>query len=91
MPAGVQDEISLAAPPNEPPPAPVAVYKVKDPAAIVRAESNDQRLMVSGDGEGLVDVADVGLLNGTGVVQYSRVVPGGECVARRDERRRRFS
>jgi arabinofuranan 3-O-arabinosyltransferase len=71
VPAGVQDEISLAAPPNEPPPAPVAVYNVLDPLPIVRAESNVHALMVSGDGEGLVDVADVGLLDQAGVVRYS--------------------
>jgi arabinofuranan 3-O-arabinosyltransferase len=71
VPLGVQDEISLGAPPNEPSPAPVAVYNVKDPLPIVRAESNDHALMVSGDGEGLVDAADVGLLDQAGVVRYS--------------------
>ncbi len=71
VPSGVQDEISLAAPPNEPYPAPVALYKVEDPSPIVRAESNDHALMVSGDGEGLIDVADVGMLDQAGVVRYS--------------------
>ncbi len=71
VPIGVQDEISLGAPPNEPLPAPVAIYHVENPSPIVRAESNDHALMVSGDGEGLVDVADVGLLDQAGVVRYS--------------------
>ena len=51
------------------------MYPVTDPTPIVRAESTDHALMVSGDGEGLVDVADVGLLDGAGVIRYSRVVP----------------
>ena len=38
--------------------------------------------MVSGDGEGLVDAADVGLLDGAGVVRYSRVVPDAGRAAR---------
>ncbi len=79
-PVGVQDEISLAAPPNEPLPAPVAVYKVKDPVPIVRAESNDHTLMVSGDGEGFVDVADVGLLDHAGVVRYSAFYSSGKAL-----------
>ncbi len=66
-----QDEISLEDPANERPSAPVVVYPVSDSTAIVRAESASHALMVSGDGEGLVDVADVGLLDGAGAVQYS--------------------
>ena len=46
-------------------------------------------LMVSGDGEGLVDVADVGLLDGAGVMRYSRVVPDAGRAARRGRARRR--
>src|ERR1700674_3645021 len=31
--------------------------------------------MISGDGEGLIDASDVGLLNGAGVTQYSATYP----------------
>src|SRR4029079_5599996 len=50
---------------------PVVVYPVANPTPIVRAESTQQGRMLAGDGEGLVDAADVGLLDGAGIVQYS--------------------
>ena len=65
------DEASLAASPAEPTPRHVAVYTVDDPTSIVRAESAEQPLVVAGDGEGLVDVANVGLLDHAGIVVYS--------------------
>ena len=66
-----EDEIDLAAPANEPNLNPVVVYPVDDPTPIVRAESAQHTLMVSGDGEGMVDIANVGLLDGAGAIQYS--------------------
>ena len=42
--------------------------------AIVRGESARHALMISGDGEGLVDAADVGLLDGAGVDSLLGVV-----------------
>ncbi len=75
LPAGYSDEISLMTPSNAPAVAPVEVYPVTNPTRIVRAESVDRGLMVSGDGEGLVDVAGVGLLDGAGVVRYSASYP----------------
>ncbi len=71
----VEDEIDLAAPANEPLLNPVVVYPVEDPTPIVRAESARRTLMISGDGEGMVDVSDVGLLSGAGVTQYSASYP----------------
>jgi arabinofuranan 3-O-arabinosyltransferase len=71
LPVGYTDETSLMTPANLEPVAPVVVYPVTDPTPIVRAESTDHALMVSGDGEGLVDTAGVGLLDGAGVVRYS--------------------
>ena len=70
-----EDEVDLAAPANEPLLNPVVVYPVDDPTPIARAESATGTLMISGDGEGLVDVADVGLLSGAGVTQYSASYP----------------
>ncbi|HET9729448.1 MAG TPA: alpha-(1-_3)-arabinofuranosyltransferase family protein [Acidimicrobiia bacterium] len=49
----------------------VAVYGIEDPTPIVRSEGVDHELMISGDGESLVDAADVGLLDQAGVVRYS--------------------
>ncbi|MDZ4824929.1 MAG: alpha-(1-_3)-arabinofuranosyltransferase family protein [Actinomycetota bacterium] len=66
-----EDELTLRAPVNEPLSSPVVVYAVEDPAPIVRAESDERAVMIAGDGEGLVDVADLGLLDDAGVVQYS--------------------
>ncbi len=65
------DETTLGAPANESEPPPVAVYNVTDPTPIVRTESQQRPLVIAGDGEGLVDAADVGLLDDTGVVLYS--------------------
>ena len=78
-----------ATPATDTPVAPVEVYPVTDPTPIVRGESTDHALMVSGDGEGLVDAADVGLLDGAGVIRYSAFVPDGRVAAPRDRRRRR--
>jgi hypothetical protein len=76
-PAGsrAEDEISLGSPPDEPLLNPVAVYPVDDAWPIVRAESARRALMIAGDGEGLVDAANVGLLAGAGVARYSASYP----------------
>ncbi|MDQ1477997.1 MAG: arabinofuranan 3-O-arabinosyltransferase [Actinomycetota bacterium] len=74
LPKGFNDEISLATPDGATV-APVEVYPVSNPTKIVRGESTDHALMVSGDGEGLVDAAAVGLLDGAGVVRYSASYP----------------
>jgi hypothetical protein len=79
LPKGFNDEISLATPPAATV-APVEVYPVSNPTKIVRGESTDHALMVSGDGEGLVDAADVGLLDGAGVVRYSASYPSSTAL-----------
>ncbi len=66
-----QSEKLLASPPNEPPQPPVVVYPVERPDADRARRVSRSRLMVAGDGEGLIDVADIGLLDAAGVVQYS--------------------
>jgi hypothetical protein len=82
LPAGYNDEVSLETPPSASLVAPVVVYHVSDPTKIVRAESTQQGLMVSGDGEGLVDVAGIGLVDGTGVIRYSASYPGADALRR---------
>ncbi|MFM8971729.1 MAG: alpha-(1-_3)-arabinofuranosyltransferase family protein, partial [Actinomycetota bacterium] len=73
--AGYEDEISLGAATAPRPVAPVVVYPVTDPRPIVRTEPAAGGLVVSGDGEGLVDVAAAGLLDAGGVVRYSASIP----------------
>lgn len=80
LPSGYSDEVSLATPASARAVAPVVVYHVSDPTQIVRGESTQQALMVSGDGEGLVDVAGVGLLDGTGVIRYSASYPNADAL-----------
>lgn len=57
-------------------PAPVTRYGVERPLSIVRAGSA-AAVVVAGDGEGLVDAAATGALDGDGVVLYA-----GDLVAR---------
>jgi hypothetical protein len=68
---GFADETNLEAPANQPNVPSVAIYPIENPLPIVRAESPQQSVMVSGDGEGVVDAADVGLLDNAGIVGYS--------------------
>lgn len=65
------DERALSAPPNQAPTPKVALYQVPGARPIVRAESATGALVVAGDGEGLVDASDVGLLTGNRTVLYS--------------------
>ena len=57
------DEISLAAPATIADPPAVAVFGVPGTAPIVHAESAAEPLLVSGDGQGLVDAAGAGILD----------------------------
>ncbi|HMA46946.1 MAG TPA: alpha-(1-_3)-arabinofuranosyltransferase family protein, partial [Frankiaceae bacterium] len=65
------DEITLGTPPTAPDPPAVAVFGVRDPVPIVRGERAERPLLVSGNGEGLVDAAAAGLLGDSGVVLYT--------------------
>ncbi len=70
-PAKFQDELDLAAPPNQKTPPPVVDYRVKNPTPIVHAESTARPLVIAGSGEGMIDASDAGLLAGAGTVVYS--------------------
>ncbi|MGF7235052.1 MAG: alpha-(1-_3)-arabinofuranosyltransferase domain-containing protein, partial [Frankia sp.] len=56
------DETTLGAPANEPDPPAIALFGVTDPDQIARAETTRAPIVVSGDGEGLVDASASGLL-----------------------------
>jgi len=64
------DEVQLARTGASDPP-PVSVFAVDGVPAIVRSADASAPVIVSGDGEGLVDLATIGGLRGSGVVLYS--------------------
>jgi arabinofuranan 3-O-arabinosyltransferase len=92
-------EVQSPARPVEPDPAPVAVLPVEDPVPIVRARSGADPLVVAGDGEGLVDLAAAGLLDGSRAVLYAatvvedpellRSLPDGATLVLTDSHRKR--
>jgi arabinofuranan 3-O-arabinosyltransferase len=65
------DEVDLGSPPNEKSPPALQDYKVTGPTNIVHAASANRAVVLAGDGEGLVDASDIGLLQGTGAVLYA--------------------
>ncbi|HEY7438309.1 MAG TPA: alpha-(1-_3)-arabinofuranosyltransferase family protein [Acidimicrobiia bacterium] len=65
-----QDEIALALPPTAKDPPPVSDFPVDAPVAIVGTGNATSPLIVSGDGEGLVDLAAIGNI-GNRVILYS--------------------
>ena len=65
------DEIQLALPAGAADPPPVSIFAVDGTRPIIRSADAAAPLIVSGDGEGLVDLASIGALNGSGVVLYS--------------------
>ncbi|MDQ1521628.1 MAG: arabinofuranan 3-O-arabinosyltransferase, partial [Actinomycetota bacterium] len=76
------DEIALGAPANEPTPPALQDYQVKNPTSIVHTTSAHRTLVVAGDGEGLVDASDIGLLQGAGAVVYSASYDGKPAALR---------
>ena len=49
----------------------MAAFPVQDPVPIVRAHSDSQSVLLSGDGAGIVDAAIAGLLRGDELIRYS--------------------
>jgi arabinofuranan 3-O-arabinosyltransferase len=67
----IDDELQLAQPPDAADPPPVSIFPVDDARSIVRSANASSPLIVSGDGEAMIDVASIGGLSGDGVVLYS--------------------
>ena len=65
------DEIQLALPADAKDPPPVSTFQVDDTPSIVRSADASNPVIVSGDGEGVVDLASIGALGGNGVLLYS--------------------
>jgi hypothetical protein len=59
-------------------PPKVALFDVESPRRIVSAASTDAPLVLAGDGEGAVDAAAAGLLDGKGVLLYSATLDRAE-------------
>jgi arabinofuranan 3-O-arabinosyltransferase len=70
------DAKALALPAGTPDPAPVVAFPVNNAVPIVRADTAQPATVVSGDGEGLVDLSQSGLLSGTELLQYSASFAG---------------
>ncbi|MEP6624829.1 MAG: alpha-(1-_3)-arabinofuranosyltransferase family protein, partial [Acidimicrobiia bacterium] len=65
------DEQAFLADPTLALPPPVAVFGVKQPVPIVRTISPRRPIVMAGDGEGMVDAAQAGMLDTQPLVQYS--------------------
>ena len=65
------DAKTLALPANMADPAPVVDFPVQSAVPIVRTNSTGPDVVVAGDGEGLVDLSQAGLLTGDELIQYS--------------------
>ena len=83
--------MALALPPDTPDPAPVSIFPVENAPKIVRAASNQGVLLVSGDGDGLVDLGTIGALDDNNrLILYSgyvreasrRAAQGGHAAGR---------
>ena len=69
--------------PPQPDPPPVVDLPVRDPVPIVRTKSAVAPLVVDGDGEGLIDAAGAGLLDGRQLVVSSPEYDGRAAELRR--------
>jgi arabinofuranan 3-O-arabinosyltransferase len=67
----LDDELFLQTPPSLPDPPPVAAFPVSDARTILRAIDAGVPVVVAGDGEGLVDAAGAGLIDGTEAILYA--------------------
>src|SRR5215213_2262519 len=96
----LNDEEEAAIPADTADPPPVAVFPVEDPGPIVRARSAGRSLLVAGDGEGVVEAAAAGVLDGRTPLFYSaalaedpslreRLVDTGADLVLTDSNRRR--
>jgi arabinofuranan 3-O-arabinosyltransferase len=67
----LNNESRLGLPTGAPQPPALAVFTVPDPRGLVRTESSEQPIILAGDGNGLVEAAGAGLLDGNQTVLYA--------------------
>jgi arabinofuranan 3-O-arabinosyltransferase len=80
-PAPMVDELTLSTPPGLPDPPPVAILPVDGAPGIASVKPVAGPVVVAGDGEGLVDAAAAGLIDGTELVRYSAALDDAELGA----------
>jgi arabinofuranan 3-O-arabinosyltransferase len=81
------DELALATPPDAAQPPPVSIFSVRNPKSIVSVAPSAVPIIVSGDGEGLVDLATTGALSGDNIVLYSGTFAGDPAALRAEAKR----
>ena len=67
----MRDEIELGTPATRPDPPPLASLAVSDPNHLIDVRPVRGALLIAGDGEGLVDAAEAGLVDANRLVLYS--------------------
>jgi hypothetical protein len=96
--ARVVDNVDLRIPTGAEDPPPVALFDVEDPVPIVHTAPSAQPVLMSGDGEGIVDLAAAGLVDGNQLLLQSatldrralgRVLRDGADLVLTDSNRRR--
>jgi hypothetical protein len=92
------DNVELRVPPDTPNPPPVALFGVADAVPIVHTAPSAQPVLIAADGEGIVDAAAAGLIDGNQLVLESaalddatlaRVLRSGADLVLTDSNRRR--
>ena len=70
------DEVTVSDPRVGEPVAPVELIPVDDPVGVIRVK--DREVLVSGSGDGLVDAAAAGLIDGTELIRYTASLAPGD-------------
>lgn len=78
--APLDDELALArrGGPTDVARPPLEVFEVLDPVPIVRTHPDEGGVVLAGDGQGVVDAADAGLLTGAELLRYGASLAPGE-------------
>jgi hypothetical protein len=79
------DELALTLDPDLDDPPPVAAVPLEGPVPIAAVKPTDAPVVVAGDGDGLVDAAVAGLIDGSELVQYSAALSDAELQAALDD------
>lgn len=79
------DELELSLDPSFEDPPPVAVFPVTGAPPIVTTKPTAAPIVLAGDGEGIVDSAGAGLIDGTELIRYSAAMTDAELAAALDD------
>ena len=81
----MHDELELALGPDLEDPPPVAILPVEDAQPIVTTKPSRAPVVVAGDGDGLVDSAVAGLIDGQELLRYSAAMTDAELAGALDD------